>query len=138
MAPMAGCSKEKPPEQQRTNNPPMPVVADAAVDKASPPPDAASAKATPRTPQTARLTRTGDDCYWQFPADCAPGEKCNPPAPRKADCPDIPVPDNGLAAQILADGSCRVFEDANCPKPEGDRPPPPCNPPPPRKVPCPE
>lgn len=134
LAPAVACKKA--PEPSRTNNPPGPVVEEPKPAAAS---DAAvataPADAMPWSSSTARvvarLEQGADGCRWIFGADCEPNTKCNPPAPRKVDCPKEGPGD----VELLADGECRITLDPNCPIVDGVAPP--CNPPAPSKLPCP-
>jgi hypothetical protein len=95
---------------------------------------AAPADAMPWSNSTAKavasLQHGVDGCQWIFRADCEPGVKCNPPAPRQVACPD-----HGGFVELLADGECRITLEPDCPVVDGVAPP--CNPPAPSKLPCP-
>ena len=86
---------------------------------------------------TTNVTKTikkQDDgtCIEYTSVECPPDTKCNPPPPRKVDCPDADLPDAKVAANVHVDaqGKCWEHTPVNCPK--GAM----CNPPPPRDVKC--
>jgi len=113
----------------RPQDPPVPAAPqDHPVVVANPPRPHAHPAGT-----TWHVFKAGDGCEAAVHVDCPKGAMCNPPPPRKVDCPAGLTMPKGLDIVSQGDGTCIVAQEpVHCP-PHAM-----CNPPRPRSVACPE
>ena len=87
-------------------------------------------------PQQSVEVYTDGFCYEETESNCAPDERCNPPAPLKIDCPE-----DFLARIDVQGGECFLAADFKCPgvqtMPDGTKMVASCNPPAPKPILCP-
>ena len=122
-------------------NPPRPQPENTPVAVANPPrpQDHPVVVANPPRPHaqpagtTWHVFKSGDGCEAAVHVDCPKGATCNPPPPRKVECPVGLTMPKGLDIVSQGDGTCIVAQEpVHCP-PHAM-----CNPPRPRSFACPE
>lgn len=126
-----------PPNISVVHNPPRPQPADPGTQPPPPVPPNPSVVMNPPRPEPAgtkwHVFKTADGCEAALTIDCPKGAMCNPPPPKKVDCPEGLVMPKGLNIVSQGDGTCVVeTEPVHCP-PHAM-----CNPPRPRSVSCPK